>query len=542
MSTLTASHGLTLSERGLKLIKAFEGYRPVDRTLVGGQRVVGYGHRLYDDVPHRLSKSQAEKVLKLDLEPYEDMINENVHAPLSQGQFDALVSFAFNIGPKAFLQSETLQALNNGRPLDAANSLDVWRKSRVNGKVYVIDALMRRRTAEKALFLRTDKTPHPSPTVDLPPIKDTGVSEVSDATLTYGEAQVAAEEVWEDKSSEVAADEDIVRDDRLESSNILLQEGIVAQAPIETFEATDTPYIEETFNDDDNEQLELVENDVVEEDILEQGPDFTVADVTELDVEEPQAKQSFDDVLDLDDVLELSAIDELTVGDSLDVIQDIEAPIVEPHTDYDLSTNEISLPTEPVPAVTSSIAEAAADISDRLDALIENVRDGDSTSHQLWPEASASDEALNNTMETKTSPSALRAKSEAILKAESIVEPDVDLSAGNTRTHDIIIDNLAEDDAMRVGGKSGFNHLDIAKDNVQKDVVDNSSSLGLWSILMFGVLILALAVLSDLTGAHSQMGSWGPLIVLSGFTIGSLMILGALYYLIRRAFRQGFTA
>ena len=123
-----------ISDMGLRLIKAYEGYRPVDRTLVSGQRVVGYGHRLMDDNAVILSKKEAEKLLKDDLAPFIDMINENVHAPLSQSQFDALVSFAYNIGPKAFLKSDTLRAINNGRPLDAANGFDIWRKSEIDGK------------------------------------------------------------------------------------------------------------------------------------------------------------------------------------------------------------------------------------------------------------------------------------------------------------------------------------------------------------------------------------------------------------------------
>jgi lysozyme len=118
-----------ISNMGLKLIKAYEGYRPVDRTLVSGQRVVGYGHRLSSEEAVILTKPEAEELLKDDLAPFIDMINENVHAPLSQSQFDALVSFAYNIGPKAFLKSDTLRALNNGRPLDAANGFDIWRKS-----------------------------------------------------------------------------------------------------------------------------------------------------------------------------------------------------------------------------------------------------------------------------------------------------------------------------------------------------------------------------------------------------------------------------
>lgn len=172
------SQNLTISETGLKLIKAFEGYRPVDRELITGQRIVGYGHRLYSEDAVIMNKDEAETTLRSDLEPFEDMINSEVHAPISQSQFDALCSFAFNIGPKAFLQSDTLRALNNGRPLDAANGLDIWRKSEIAGKTYVVDALMRRRTAEKALFLRTERD-LPAGREDLVPAKDTTISSLS---------------------------------------------------------------------------------------------------------------------------------------------------------------------------------------------------------------------------------------------------------------------------------------------------------------------------------------------------------------------------
>jgi len=169
---------LKISDTGLKLIKAYEGYRPVDRELITGQRIVGYGHRLYHEDAVRMTKVEAEETLRIDLEPFEDMINTEVHAPLTQSQFDALCSFAFNIGPKAFLTSDTLRALNNGRPLDAANGLDIWRKSEISGKTYVVDALMRRRTAEKALFLRTEGD-LPAGREDLPPIEDTTIKGLS---------------------------------------------------------------------------------------------------------------------------------------------------------------------------------------------------------------------------------------------------------------------------------------------------------------------------------------------------------------------------
>lgn len=171
-------HQFTISNMGLKLIKAYEGYRAVDRMLVSGQRVIGYGHRVLDDTTSYLSKPEAEEVLKADLAPFEDMVNDNVHAPLTQSQFDALCSFAFNIGPKAFLKSDTLRAVNNGRPLDAASGFDIWRKSEIDGKTYVVDALMRRRTAEKALFLRPQGRTISSSRVDLPPLADEAVAQL----------------------------------------------------------------------------------------------------------------------------------------------------------------------------------------------------------------------------------------------------------------------------------------------------------------------------------------------------------------------------
>ena len=146
------------SALGLKLIKAFEGYRGNASTLATGQRVIGYGHPLdSNENMNPLSKDEADSLLRQDLAPVEQMVRETVFSPLSQSQFDALVSLVFNIGPINFMTSNIRHALNNGRTLDAAYAFDEWRKADIDGKVYVVDALVRRRTAEKALFLRPDK-------------------------------------------------------------------------------------------------------------------------------------------------------------------------------------------------------------------------------------------------------------------------------------------------------------------------------------------------------------------------------------------------
>ena len=189
--TTLAIGEMAVSERGLRLIKAFEGYRPVDRVLVTGTRVAGYGHRVVDEGPLAVSREEAHALLLRDLAPFEDMVNENVFSSVTQGQFDALVSLAFNIGPRAFLESDVLKAVNAGRPLDAANAFDQWRKAEVAGQAYVIDALVRRRTAEKALFLRpAEGASQPrAPGSDLEPERDGAVlGELDGPTLGRTEA------------------------------------------------------------------------------------------------------------------------------------------------------------------------------------------------------------------------------------------------------------------------------------------------------------------------------------------------------------------
>lgn len=208
------AHVFKISNFGIKLIKAYEGFRPVETTLVSGQRVIGYGHRFQDTEEPAISRKRAEDVLKADLEAYEDLVNENVFAPLSQSQFDALVSLSFNIGPQAFLSSSVLHALNNGRPLAAAAGFDEWRKSIIDGKTYVVDALVRRRTAEKSLFLRATEGVVTAPRNELPPKQDHGLqalaadADVFDNQAAHGDAGIVAHTPYAAKSTPARRRED----------------------------------------------------------------------------------------------------------------------------------------------------------------------------------------------------------------------------------------------------------------------------------------------------------------------------------------------
>lgn len=189
------AHVFKISSFGVKLIKAYEGFRPIETTLVSGQRVIGYGHRFQDTEEPVISRKRAEDLLKSDLEAYEDLINENVYAPLSQSQFDALVSLSFNIGPQAFLSSSVLHALNNGRPLAAAAGFDEWRKSVINGKTYVVDALVRRRTAEKSLFLRATEGVVTAPRHEVPPRQDHGLQAFDAGVDVFEKSDVPAVDI-----------------------------------------------------------------------------------------------------------------------------------------------------------------------------------------------------------------------------------------------------------------------------------------------------------------------------------------------------------
>ncbi len=162
----------SVSRSAVELIKAFEGFRPRAAQLEDGRWTIGYGHTLTAREGAEITEADAEALLLYDLIGASHAVNEYVFAPLTQNQFDALVSFVFNIGVRAFRGSPTLRRLNEGRPLEAAMAMELWRKADLEGERIVIDALVRRRAAEKALFLQPTEGWMPAPTSLLPPKLD----------------------------------------------------------------------------------------------------------------------------------------------------------------------------------------------------------------------------------------------------------------------------------------------------------------------------------------------------------------------------------
>lgn len=155
-----------VTRASVDLIKRFEGYRQKAAKLPDGRWTVGYGHTLTAREGASVSEKDAEALLLYDLISVAHSVNENTYAPLNQNQFDALVCFAFNIGLDNFLRSGVLRRINEGSLLQAACAMEMWRKADFEGERIVIDALVRRRAAEKTLFLTPangEWVPAPSP-------------------------------------------------------------------------------------------------------------------------------------------------------------------------------------------------------------------------------------------------------------------------------------------------------------------------------------------------------------------------------------------
>ena len=144
---------LTTSDAGLQMLKRFEGFREEGLELPDGQWLIGHGHLRMTPQVEPLTREQAHHELLLDLVPYEEMIHARVTTPLTQAQFDALVSFSFSIGLAAFERSDVLRRLNAGDLIAAGAAMDAWRKTRLFGEAQVLDALVRRRALERAMLL-----------------------------------------------------------------------------------------------------------------------------------------------------------------------------------------------------------------------------------------------------------------------------------------------------------------------------------------------------------------------------------------------------
>ena len=105
-----------ISRDALNKIKRFEDFAPLEYTCVAGKRTIGYGHVLRPDENYvaGVTEKQAEILLAQDVAAAEAVVDGSVEVDLCRRQREVLVSFAFNVGARAFFLSSLRRVLNAG--------------------------------------------------------------------------------------------------------------------------------------------------------------------------------------------------------------------------------------------------------------------------------------------------------------------------------------------------------------------------------------------------------------------------------------------
>lgn len=174
---------MIISDKGLDLIKEFEGYlRPlkdggcIAYKCPAGVWTLGWGCTKGIKPGMTWTREQATQALRHELAECEAAVTRMVTVPINQNQFDALVSFAYNCGIGALGKSTILRRLNKGDVEGAAAAFMAWDRATVNGKRVALRGLTRRRAAERAMFLTISEEaePEPMPQAVDPPGMSTG--------------------------------------------------------------------------------------------------------------------------------------------------------------------------------------------------------------------------------------------------------------------------------------------------------------------------------------------------------------------------------
>ncbi len=154
---------MQMSENGLELLQQWEGFKLQVYKDSAGLPTIGVGHLItkselssgkivIDGVPVKyaggLTDQQALDLLAQDVKPAEKAVNNGVKVPLNQNQFDALVSFTFNVGVGAFQSSTLLKVLNQQQYDEVPAQLRRW--TRAGGQV--VQGLVNRRQNEINLW------------------------------------------------------------------------------------------------------------------------------------------------------------------------------------------------------------------------------------------------------------------------------------------------------------------------------------------------------------------------------------------------------
>ena len=152
LTQATRENNMEISQEGVSLIKKFEGCELKAYRCAANVLTIGYGSTKGVKEGDSITQEDADKLLMHEIKEYEGYINDLVEVDLEQNQFDALVSWVFNLGP-AKLKSSTLLKVLNAKDYEGVPA-QIKRWNKAGGKV--LQGLVRRREAESLLFTGED--------------------------------------------------------------------------------------------------------------------------------------------------------------------------------------------------------------------------------------------------------------------------------------------------------------------------------------------------------------------------------------------------
>lgn len=148
---------MKISSNGIELIKQFEGISLVPYLCPANIPTIGWGNTFYENMKKvtmqdgPITREKADSLFNfLVTTNFVSVVNRLVIVDVNQNQFDALVSFVYNIGSRNFEKSTLLKKVNQSDFISASLEFEKWNKA--NGKI--LNGLTKRRLAEKELFLK----------------------------------------------------------------------------------------------------------------------------------------------------------------------------------------------------------------------------------------------------------------------------------------------------------------------------------------------------------------------------------------------------
>lgn len=171
---------MRISDKGLALIKEFEGFRGEAYIPVPGDvPTIGYGFTTGVRMGDTMTRAAANARMVQEVRPYESAVSRALTREPTQHEFDACVSLCYNIGEAGFARSTVAKAHNRGDSQAAARAFGLWNKS--GGRVYA--GLTRRRAREADLYLTPVTEPVAAPVQQFMPSQVDPESRMSESPI-----------------------------------------------------------------------------------------------------------------------------------------------------------------------------------------------------------------------------------------------------------------------------------------------------------------------------------------------------------------------